>query len=374
MRQQGFWPRFLFSVCAVLLLIGAWAPWANATQYISLSPPGLPPYSYTASGFNGLFAVFSSAFGFSRLLLDLPFAWDGLFLIGLALVFAFWLYRTAPRRAFIPLFALAVAWLTLTTVTLAVAAYGIFSLRLPLNCPSGCPPSHVTISPPLWGFWLSWLAALAAWAATILLFLQHKQAVPVASTNQAEEDTAARGTRRSSMRWLAGLSYTLGALLWGVALAALPWLISGGCASLDVALDYVNRNCIAADVFDVDYPFIARTIDAPALLHLSELLLLVGLITAVVLWSRRGAVAVNVLAIVWLVLITLLTWIAILGVQTMMATTRQLHFSQPADWKFGIGMYLAIIGVVLCACGIALRLVPWRGVARSSANVEIAGS
>src|SRR5579875_1596226 len=37
MRQQGFWPRFLFSVCAVLLLIGAWAPWANATQYLSLT-------------------------------------------------------------------------------------------------------------------------------------------------------------------------------------------------------------------------------------------------------------------------------------------------------------------------------------------------
>jgi hypothetical protein len=275
------------------------------------------------------------------------FLWDVFPLTGIVLCpILLWQRRVASG-----LLALYGAWLLLTTLICLLIFSHVLTMPLPFPCAPGdpvCPQTQVVSRSVNFGGWLALGSLALGWLAFgVLSYRQRSLAVG----QTLAPLRSAPVMRHSPLRRLSAGVFTLGAVLWAVGLYAVPWATSG-CTGLHFSLNhFVGATCSGVDGYDV----LTAGLGARGSLSwpLLELASVVGLFVVVAFWLPRLTRATWVVALGWSLLVTLIAFIGMHGIQVTIASGP--HFSvDEGPWEASYGIGICTLGIVIYLVGVAL--------------------
>ncbi|MGE5334568.1 MAG: hypothetical protein ACM3N4_07705 [Nitrososphaerota archaeon] len=336
-------------VSVAFLMLATWLPWVSLRAIFSDPGVALPnpastvtfdaPYN-GANGFLGLLArVFPSAPLQFRAVSLIWSAWP---LVGLLLSLFF--LRQRQQKVSKTLLALYGGWLALTTIITIAVIYGLLTIVAPLSCWQTCSPMSVTNRQPNAGLLIVLTGLGLGWLALGLLR---------GGRNPLSATAPAVSTAQYSPLHLIGAGvFSLGAALWAFAVLAIPWATSG-CTGLHLSLNhFAQGSCSGVDGWDV---FIAGLGSRAALgIVAVELVPTVGLFAVISVWLPRLIRSTWVTTLGWILLLTALFFIGIVGVGATIAHPPVLTSFAHDPWVAGQGDAVCGFGILLGWVGAAI--------------------
>jgi hypothetical protein len=339
---------------AVVLLIVSQFAWV--TLHVAFSNDGAFDGAFSVqntfdmpiTGWSGLLELLTQTplIALARLTL---FLWDVFPIMGIVLC----LILLWQRRVALGLLVLYGGWLLLTTLICLLIITHALTMPFPFPCAPGdpvCPQTQVVSRSVDFGGWLALSCLALSWLAFGVL-IYRQRAFVVGSALASAPVRSAPVVGYPPLRRLGAGVFTLGALLWAVGLYAVPWATSG-CAGLQFSLNhFVRGSCSGVDGYDV----LTAGLGAKSSLAwpLLELASVVGLFVVVAFWLPRLTRATWVVALGWVLLVTLMAFIGIHGIQVTIASGP--HFSvDEVPWEASYGFGICEVGIVISLVSVAL--------------------
>ena len=328
-RLAPWLARSLALVSAILLFLALSLPWV--TVHVDF---GEAAFDSQVSGMQGLM-ILTAHVSHSRFVAGmLDLLWFALPLLGL--LFGLLLQRRVSRTS-ISIFGL---WLLVATVASLLASAGALTTSGSTPCAESCVGMSRSVE---WGAWLTVAALALGWLAFGMLMRQRGTVAYVSPV---------AAVPFSPLRWAGAGGFSFGFIIWALGLLIVPWATSG-CAGLHFSLNHFVRGaCSGVDGYDVViaglgpnsaliWPFLAIT-------------LIVGVFVLVTTWLPRLTRTTWITALGWSLLVTLMLFIGVAGVQVTIAHPPRFSAEAQDVWDPSFGIAICALGIVLGWLGAAL--------------------